>query len=183
MEEAKALLADLERKFKNPTEKQVLVMLHNKHKGEQAKVEQSTKMLQDSIQLLRKKGIQLEAEIRKLSYVHSRKGDAFVDMNSQRLKLAKRIVELEDENEKLKAGLVQADQKIVEKEELIKGLEQPSLGEIYLEIVKGFGAEFLEKDGRGVCRIKSKRANDVFFVELGKEVPTYEICNTIWEKM
>jgi chromosome segregation ATPase len=181
MEEAKGLLVDLEKRFKNPVERQILTALHSKRRGEQLEIEQSIKMLQENVQLLRKKGMHLEAEVRKLSYIHSRKGDAFVDMNSQRLKLAKRIVELEDENEKLKVSLVQVEQGIAEKEEEIRGLGHPSFSEIYLEIVKGFGAEFV--DGGSSCRIKSKRANDVFFVELGADVPAYRICNEIWERM
>ncbi|AFM97895.1 hypothetical protein EHEL_021410 [Encephalitozoon hellem ATCC 50504] len=183
MEEAKTLLQDLCEKFKNPVEKNILVALDSQRKEERMKMEAVTKALQENVQLFKKKNIQLEGEVRKYSYTHSKKNDAFMEINNEKLKLAKKIVELEDENEKIKVGIIATDKGIQEKEERLRTLSRPSFNEIYLEIVKGFGIEFLEGDGRKFCRIKNRKISDVFTIDIGSDISMFEITNAIWEKI
>ncbi|ADM11141.1 uncharacterized protein Eint_021440 [Encephalitozoon intestinalis ATCC 50506] len=183
MEEAKTLLQDLCEKFKNPAEKNILMALDSQRKEERLKMETVTRTLQENVQLFKKKNMQLEGEVRKYSYTHSKKNDAFVEINNEKLRLAKKIVELEDENEKIKAGIITTDKRIQEKEEKLRALSRPSFNEIYLEIVKGFGTEFIEGDGRKYCRIKSKKMGDVFTIDIGSDVSLFEITNSIWEKI
>ncbi|CAD25177.1 hypothetical protein [Encephalitozoon cuniculi GB-M1] len=183
MEETKALLQDLCEKFKNPIEKNILLALNSQRREERLKMETVTKALQENVQLFKKKNMQLEAEVRKYSYTHSKKNDAFMEINNEKLRLAKKIVELEDENEKIKANIITTDKAIQEKEERLRSLSRPSFNEIYLEIVKGFGIEFLEGDGKKYCRIRNKKMNDVFTVDISSGPSMFEITNAIWEKI
>lgn len=183
MEEAKSLLHDLREKFKSPIERQILVSLNNQRKVERLKMESVTKALQENVLLFKKKNMQLEGEIRRYSYIHGKKNDTFVEINNEKLRLAKRVVELEDEGEKIKASIHEVDRSIQEREQRIHHLSRPSFDEIYLEIVKGFGVEFIEKSGQMCCRIKNKKMNDIYTIDISDDVPVSEICNSIWEKM
>lgn len=183
MEETKLQLQDLAAKFRNPVEKQILLALNSQRKLERAKIETVTKDLQENVQLFKKKNMQLEGEVRRYAYTHSKKSDAFLEINNEKLRLAKKIVELEDENEKIKAAIGEAERCVQDCEEKIRSLSRPSFNEIYLEIVKGFGVEFIERDGQLCCRIKNKKLNDVFVVDIRDDTPAFKTCNAIWEKM
>lgn len=183
MEEAKTLLQDLCAKFRNPVEKHVLTALNTQRRDERLKMEAVTKALQENLQLFKKKNMQLEGEVRKYSYMHSKKNDAFIEMNGEKLRLAKKIVELEDETEKTKAAIAATDRSIHEKEERLRSLSRPSLNEIYLEVVKGFGVEFLEGSEGRYCRVRSKRMNDVFTLSIDDDAAGFEVANAIWERI
>ncbi|KAH9411992.1 hypothetical protein HK407_02g04390 [Ordospora pajunii] len=183
MDEAKTLLNELIGKFKSPVEKQVLMTLSLQMKEGRHRIESVTKTLQENMQLFRKKNMQLESEVRKYSYALSKKNDAFVELNAEKLRLAKKIVELEDENEKLRASIAETDKKAQEIEERIRSMSRPSFNEIYLEIVKGFGMEFVEKDDGMWLRIKSRKMNDVFMMPIDTCTDMLEVADMVWEKI
>ncbi|KAM0671402.1 hypothetical protein CWI42_021440 [Ordospora colligata] len=183
MDEAKTLLNELIGKFKNPVEKQVLAALSLQMKEGRHKIESVTKTLQENMQLFRKKNMQLESEVRKYSYALTKKNDTFAELNTEKLRLAKKIVELEDENEKLRASIIETDKKIQEAEEKIRNMNRPSFNEIYLEIVKGFGMEFVEKSDGTWLRIKSRKMNDVFMMPIDTCTNMLDVADMVWVKI
>ncbi len=106
-----------------------------------------------------------------------------MELNAEKLRLAKKIVELEDENEKLRASIAETDKKAQEIEERIRSMSRPSFNEIYLEIVKGFGMEFVEKDDGMWLRIKSRKMNDVFMMPIDTCTDMLEVADMVWEKI
>lgn len=182
MEEIRETLGKLSAKFDNSSFKGTLTELNDQMKKMDFDHSTSKGTLLDSIAQLTRKNKQLESEIERLQMLQNRNTSAFSKKNNERLKLSRRIIELEQENEDMETRLNRKENSLTVIEGKIKEMSYPSLDELYYEIVKGFGVEFVEKDGSTYARIKNKNKNDIFMIECDPN-DLAGTCNQIWSSM
>ncbi|ELA41244.1 uncharacterized protein VICG_01733 [Vittaforma corneae ATCC 50505] len=181
MEEAKTQILKLTAQFNSETLKETL----NKIKQElrDAEIAHKTKMeaIEDSINQVKRKNKQVESEVERLQMLQDKNAASFTKKNNERIKLSRRIIELEQENEEIEARLNELIEKNTHLEEEIKVLSYPTVEELYYEIVKGFGVDFVKKEGAVYAKVVNKNRNDVFTVECSEKFNQQEICEKIWK--
>lgn len=179
MEESKTLLNQLLTKIDSTPLKETLVKLKDTLNNNKASHETKKDAIEDSIHQTQRKNKQIESEIERLKLIQSKNAAAFNKKNSERIKCSRRIIELEQENEVLEMNLSEMDQRINQLEDEIRVLGYPTLDELYYEIIRGFGVEFIDENTTLVAKIKNKAKNDVFTVECNKSAA--EVCEKIWQ--
>lgn len=182
MEDSKTLLMELFKKFNNAEIKKDLLQA-GKYYSEQAAANNSTKeMLANNAGLFQRKNSQIEAEIQRLMLAQARNNEQYSKKNNERLKLAKKIIDLEQKNEALENEIARTEALIAAKEEEINSINCPSPDALYYEIVKGFNVDFVKRQGALHARVKNREKNDVYQIELSED-RVAELCNEIWELM
>lgn len=180
MEDAKAQIQKLTGLFKDRALKETLLNIRQELR--KADVAHRTKIeaVEDSISEVKRKNKQMEAEVERLLLQQSRNGSGFTKKNSERIQLSRRIIELEQENEEMEIRTRELTGQIVRAEDEVRMLSYPTADELYYEIVKGFGVEFVEMDGQVSAKIMNKSKNDIFTVECVDNAGIGEICEKIW---
>lgn len=179
MEEAKSLILQLSSKIESGSLKEVLLKLSDGIKNADASHETKKEAIEDSIHQLQRKNKQIETEIERLQLLQSKNAAAFNKKNTERIKLSRRIIELEQDNEVLEINLGELDLRIDILENEMKTLSHPTLDELYYEIVRGFGVEFPTINGVLCAKIKNKRKNDIFTIECSNNPA--DACEKIWQ--
>lgn len=182
MEEARDLLTQLTTKFNNLSFKEALIKLSENERELDLAHTTSKEAISDSIAQITRKNKQAESEVERLQLLQSRNSSAFSKKSSERIKLSRKIIELEQENEEMENQLKEMEDEISKMEDEIRSLSRPSLDELYYEIVRGFGVEFIEKDQKTVARVKNIGKNDVFMIECAGQ-NLAETCDKIWACM
>jgi chromosome segregation ATPase len=156
-----------------------IVDIHANNKKEYSRILQD---IRNNSELLEKKILNVENEINKIKISHNKNNEKYKMINSDRLRLAKKYVDLENEFSIMKSEIDELDMNIKKYNEELKRVNKPSFNQLYLELVKGFGVEFVN-DRRNICRIRSTRKKCLVEIELDKKVSIYKICNEIWENL
>ncbi|EEQ82513.1 hypothetical protein NCER_100742 [Vairimorpha ceranae BRL01] len=148
-------------------------------------VKDNSKVLQDianNTEILEKKILNVENEVSKIKLSHNKNNEKYKIVNGERLKLAKRFVDLENEFSKMKSESDDLDVLIKKYTDEIRSISKPSFNQLYLELIKGFGLEFIN-DGKHICRVRNTRKKCYIDTELDRNEPLYKICNEIWDSM
>lgn len=182
MDDAKNFLQELSKRLDNTAISKDIETVTFQHKERVAVHVAGCEALNQNIHLVARKNAQIEAEIQRLLLSQARVSDLFNRRNNERLRLAKRLIDLEQKNESLEAQTNELEAKIAAREEDIRRINSPSSDALYYEIVKGFGIDFVKKNGEDVARIKNKAKNDIFYVTLANR-PVEEACEEIWAAM
>lgn len=181
MEEAKAQIQRLSGVFKNDGLKDALLKARQELRDAEAAHRTRMEVIEDSIGQVRRKNKQVELEVERLQMHQDKNASSFNRKNSERIKLSRRIIELEQENEEIEARVCELTEKIGRLEMEVRMLGHPTIDELYYEIVKGFGVEFVETGGVTSAKIVSRSKSDVFVVECDESKGKQEICERIWE--
>jgi hypothetical protein len=203
IDEVKSLIVKLNVKLENKTLKESLTKLNEDMKSLETEHKTKKEVLEDSIYQIQRKNKQIESEIERLMLLQDKNNNQFNKKNNERIKMSRNIIELEQENEVFEIENEELEVKINRIEDENRILQHPTIDELYYEIVKGFGVEFIiEKDSSNsnditrdaksdvtrdvksdVTRIKAKimnkSKNDIFTVECTGNVS--EVCDKIWE--
>lgn len=182
MEELKKSISNLIDKFDNKTFKEVITETNEYIVKSKNKITASNDNLSEIISKTTRKIKQLESEIERLQLLQNKNANIFSKKNGERIKLARNIIELEQENEDMESKLRLKENQILVLEDEIKSMSYPSLDELYFEIIKGFGVEFIEKENQLYARIKNKNQNDIFLVECNQK-NLNDVCEKIWASM
>lgn len=182
MEDSKAFLQKLAAKFSNDTLKGVISDINEDVKKMDQEYSQFSEVSSDSLLQMDRKNKQMESEIERLQLLQGKNATGFSKKNNERIKLSRRIIELEQDNEDMESKLNVKEGKLSLLEEEIKALSHPSPDELYYEIIKGFGVEFIENEGRTYARVKNKHKNDLFLIDCQAE-DLSKTCEKIWESM
>lgn len=180
MEEAKTLIEQLSTQLKNSSLQEALSKTIQELKDNEMAHRTRTEAIEDSINQVRRKNKNAESELERLHLLQTKNAAAFNKKNTERIKLSRKIIELEQENEELGATISETLEKITNLENEVKVLSYPTVEELYYEIVRGFGVDFIEKDERLCARIKNKSKNDVFLIDCDKNA-VQETCEKIWK--
>lgn len=181
MDDTKTLIEEISSKFKTESLKKALLSLTQELKESEMTHKTRIEATEDSINQVRRKNKQIESEIERLQLIQTKNTNTFNKLNSERIKMSRRIIELEQENEETECRINELTNEIDKLEREIKTLNQPSVEEFYYEIVKGFGLDFVEENGKIKARIMNKSKNDIFFVDCSKGVQ--EVCENIWNNI
>lgn len=128
---------------------------------------------------LDKKIFLIENEINTIKINHTKNNEKYKRVNNERLKLARKLVELENSYSVLKDEFDTTEKNIFHFNEQLRLVNKPTFNQLYLELIKGFGFDI--KNSK--CRIKNDKKKCVVEVELDKNVPLYKIVNEIWENV
>ncbi|KAF7682691.1 hypothetical protein TCON_2091 [Astathelohania contejeani] len=183
MDEPKALLNEMFNLFNRHKELSILKSIENTKKEKKKKLETTVKNTTESLDIINRKNEQIEMEVRRLKHIRAKNGDNFNKLNNERLVIAKKLIETEDDCENLQNKITDTERKIIIAEENLKKHGLPTLNGLFLEIAKGFNVEWVNKNGLK-CKIRSKRKNDIFEIAIkdgiSKENEKKEICDKIW---
>lgn len=180
MEDIKSLILKLTTQFNSETLKETILKVKQELKEGELNHKTKTETIEDSINQIKRKNKQTESEVERLQMLQDKNMAYFNKKNNERIKLSRRIIELEQENEELEVKIRGLEEKNEELEEEIRILSYPTIEELYFEIIKGFGVEFVEKEGKIKAKILNKNKNDVFIVECEESKGKQEICEEIW---
>lgn len=178
MEDTKTLIKELSSKFNNESLKKTLLSLTQELKEAEIIHKTRIEATEDSINQVRRKNKQIESEIERLQLIQTKNTNGFNKKNSDRIRMSRRIIELEQENEETEVKINELSSSVERLEEEIKVLNQPTVEELYYEVIKGFGVDFVEEDGKVMARIMNKNRNDIFLIDCSRGVQ--EVCENIW---
>lgn len=181
MEEVKSQILKLTTQSSSGTLKETLSKIRQELKDTEVAHKTRMEAIEDSIGQVKRKNKQMESEVERLQMLQDKNAASFSKKNSERIKLSRRIIELEQENEETEVRLSELAEKNTRLEEEIKILSHPTVEELYYEIVKGFGVDFIKKEGRTCAKVMNKNRNDVFTVECDEKLNQQEVCEKIWE--
>lgn len=182
MDEEKKVLTQLSSRFNSLSFKDVLDKYRENERNLELTHSTSKDAISDSISQVLRKNKQTESEIERLQLLQSKNFNAFSKKSGERIKLSRKIIELEQENEEMESKLKEMEEEINRMEEEVKMLSRPSLDELYYEVIRGFGVEFVERDQKTIARVTNVRKNDVFTIECTGHNPS-EVCDKIWASM
>ena len=182
MEDAHNHLKELIKKFDNSSIKEALQKVSEQSKTLLANHNSSKESIADNINLLARKNKQIEAEVQRLQMSQSKNNEFYNKKNNERFKMAKKVIEYEEKNEDLENQISKLESLINSKEEEIRKISCPTSDELYHEIIKGFGVEFVKKQGKTYAKIKNKEKNDIFYIE-ANECNANDTCNKIWDTL
>lgn len=182
MEDSKALIGDLINHLDNKEIVKTIEQINTKIKSEALNHQNSKEVLNDALVLLSRKNKQVESEVQQLVMVQSRNNEMYNKKNSERLKLAKKIIDLEQKNEEIDGQIAELEFLISQKDDDLRKISQPSAEELFYEIVKGFGVDFTRRNNKLIAKIRNKNKNDLFEVEVSDSDPK-ATCDTIWSLM
>lgn len=182
MEDAKNALLELSTRLDNTAICKDLETATSQYRERVAAHAAGCEALNQNTHLVARKNAQIEAEIQRLLLAQARVSDLFNRRNNERLRLAKRLIDLEQKNEGLEASIKDLEAKIAAREEEIRRINSPSSDALYYEIIKGFGVDFVSRDGEDVARVRNRARNDIFHVSLSNR-PVEKVCEEIWTAM
>lgn len=178
MEDIKTLIKELSSKFSNESLKRTLLSLSQELKESDMIHKTRIEAIEDSINQVKRKNKQIESEIERLQLIQTKNTNTFNKKNTERIRMSRRIIELEEENEEAEMKINELSSAIDKLEGEIKIHNQPTVEELYYEVIKGFGVDFVEEDGKTMARIMNKNKNDIFFVDCSRGAQ--EVCENIW---
>lgn len=129
--------------------------------------------------ILDKKIYLIENEINTIKINHTKNNEKYKRVNNERLKLARKLVELENSYSMYKDELDTIQKNINTYNEQLRLVNKPTFNQLYLELIKGFGFDI--KNGK--CKIKNEKKKCVIEVDLNKNQPLYKTVNEIWENV
>jgi len=178
MEESKSQIQKLCMLFKDRSLRETVSSVKQELRADEVAHRTKTEAIEDSISQVKRKSKQMEAEVERQQMHQSKNVAGFSKKNSERIRLSRKIIELEQENEEIEMGINELTEKIGKAEGEVRVLSYPTVEELYYEIVRGFGVEFEENEGKVLARIVSKSKNDVFEMDCEE---TQDVCEKIWE--
>lgn len=175
-------LSSIINKFDNEAFKETIMKIITSFKAAEKDHLAFMQNLTDTTSQLNRKNKQTESEIARLNLLQNKNTASFSKKNKERIQLSRKIIELEQENEGMENKKTQIEANIINLEEEIKKLSQPSIDEIYHEIIKGFGINFVNSQKEVTVVIKNKIKNDIFKINCDPS-QVQIICDQIWELM
>ncbi|EOB12010.1 hypothetical protein NBO_591g0002 [Nosema bombycis CQ1] len=141
-----------------------------------------TTPLASTLEILKKKNQNLRFEIEKLKVLETKKSEIYNKINSERLSLAKKYINMEDFIINLKNK--EYDKEIEDLEKKLRNVNKPSYNKLYLVILNGFGLSFIKTGNKNICRIRNKTNKNICEIEVDKQdEPLYITTNKIWENI
>ncbi|KAI5168390.1 hypothetical protein PAEPH01_0087 [Pancytospora epiphaga] len=182
MEDTKSNLLELSERLGNRNETSHLGAVMEQHKRRVEEQDAIIENLTQSIRMLERKNTQIDGEVQRLTMLQGKNNALYSKMHGDRLRISKQLIDLESRNDNLEAEIEKIEEDILSIDSEMKSLNAPSSEEIYYEIVRGFGLDFIKNGGTTVARIKNKERSDVFYVNVDGR-PIEEVCTELWEKM
>lgn len=153
-----------------------------KHKKQEASHSQDAKGLSAELTQLLRYNDQLESVSVHLRHSCKRLEDSLSSLTRMRLPQAKGLVRLEEETFSLEDEIQQKKHEVDEKEEILRSGLKPSVDSLFLELVKGFRIDFIDKDGMKAL-IKNHKKNDVVSIDIDNSMGDYEVADQIWSNI
>lgn len=127
-----------------------------------------------------KEGLETELDIIKTKM--NKKSQKSNETRLEAFGCAKRVIELEQEVARVETNL--NDKQMIKKalEEEVEKLSNPSRGMLENTFFKGTGVDFIKSEGKMFARVKNKRLNDFYLVEINEEV-NWDKVEQIWALM
>lgn len=138
--------------------------------------------LEQEIALFKRKNAQIETEIERELLDQDRNASQFSKSNAEKLKIAKKLISLEQTNANLESAIADIERDTISTEAELKKYGSAAAEMLYYELVKGFQVDFVKKEGKELCRIANLSKKDVFYVDL-EGVPVEEVSNAIWNAL
>lgn len=182
MEDPKSLVRELSQSVDNSEMVRVLEDLASHTKERSSFYAAQREALLTGLAVLEKENAHLDAGLQQLLLLQTKNVDACNRKNNERLRLAKRMMDLEQRIEQLESGLNEMEADITARDLDIQRVNCPSEDLLYHELVRGFGVTFVRKQGVLYARIRNREHNDMYELRLdGGDVPG--LSNEIWRLM
>lgn len=172
------MIIDLAKKLEKTPIISTVNKINQQIRDNEAMYNTKNEAIKDSLAQVKRKNKQMENEIERLEILQQKNSSSFNKKNSERIKYSKRIVELEEENELLEDKISLLESKIEDVDTELKNLSYPTLDELYFEVVKGFGVNFIKNDEGVVAKINNKSKNDVYQITCSDNL--VETSEAIW---
>lgn len=182
MEEQKEILQNLKREFAKDLIKNAIKETSANLKKAEDEFLKNKQSITESITQLQRKNSQIESEIERLKLIQSKNSNLFSKKNNERIKLSRRIIELEQDNESMETKILKKEGSFESLEEEIRKSSFPSADELYYEIIKGFGIEFTDKKGEIVAKVKNQTKKDLVLIKCRRDNKK-TACDAIWSNM
>lgn len=193
MEDSKAHIKELISRFNKNEAKTSIDIINHRHKEKMRTRAVEIDNIKQNIHMLSRKNSQIEAEISRQQLQQGKNNELFNKKNNERLRLAKKLIDLEQINEDLENSISTIEAEIAGKENEINKLSYPSTDALYYEIIRGFNVDFYDnrnsinyeanKEASIIGRIRNREKNDIFTVEINENDDISKVCNRIWELM
>lgn len=182
LDDSKRMIKEISELLDNKAIMKEVEHINRRLKERESNHNNSKEVLNDALNLLLRKNRQLDAELQQLQIVQSRNNEQYNKKNTERLRLAKKMIELEQKNEEVEEQIADLELKTTQKEDEIHKIGLPSSDQLFYEIVRGFGVEFSSRNGKLFAKVRNKQKNDLYSIEVS-DVCTKEMCDSIWDLM
>lgn len=182
MKDLEECLTTINEKFNSNTLKDTIYKVTQSLKTMEKEHKEFEQSINEEIFQLNRCNKQLKCDLERLNLLRARNATSFQEKNNERFRISRRIIELEQDSERMEFKIGEKETISSKLEEDIKKLGHPSLDELYFEIVKGFGVEFYKKDGKVFVKIQNRSKNDVLTIEC-KDDDINSICDSIWNNL
>lgn len=146
----------------------------------QGLLQQNNANTKQEIQKLSKEKEHIDAEVEMIKTQCTRKMKKFGSVRSDTFSIAKNVIDLEQEVSHYENILNNKQRQKFELEKEVKTLSNPTCDVLFNCFLKGFGVDFVEKEGKVFARIKNKEKQDIFLVEAQHD-NVEEVREKIWE--
>lgn len=182
MKEVVSQISEVAELFSQHSSEEVFRKLAEKHRVQHLYYSQQTKSMNTELTQLLRCNDQAESEAVHLRHTKKRLEDSLSSMARTRLPQAKNLVRLEEELFAVEDEIQRKKAQVEEKEEILRVGFKPSVDSLFLELVKGFGIDFIDKGGMRVL-IKDRKKNDVVSIDIDNDAGKWEVSNKVWSNL
>lgn len=150
-----------------------------KRRDQAAFYDRTVKSLGAELSQLLRHNDQLESDSVHLRHAYKKLEDAITQLTKTRLLQAKNLVKLEEDVFALEDRMQTKRLEIGEKEELLRTGYQPSVSSLFLELARGFGVDFVDREGIRAS-VKNPRKNDVLCIDIDENMCASDVADKIW---
>lgn len=165
--------------YEGKSDEKVFKNLISRNREQEKMHNQQIKVLSTELTQLLRYNDQVESELVHLRHSCKRLEDSLSFLTKMRLPQAKNLVRLEEEVFLHEEEIQRRQAEIEEKEDMLKSGFMPSIDALFLELVKGFNIDFLDKGGMRIL-IRNHSKNDVVNIDVGDKEDDWIIADKIW---
>ncbi|KAI4291204.1 hypothetical protein PAPHI01_0478 [Pancytospora philotis] len=182
MEEEKNSIKELVARMRTVSASNSLEKLVSQYKQRTRKLQGVIEELEYNVALVTRKNNQIATEIEQEIMQQGKVVGQFSKNNSERLRMSKQYVNLEQVNANLEYEIADTKKSTEELENAIRDYSGPAQEVLYYELMRGFGVDFVSRDGGDACKVTNTKRNDVYFIET-RDRPAEEVCEAVWAAM
>lgn len=150
-----------------------------KRRDQVAFYDRALKSLGNELSQLLRQNDQLDSDSVHLKHAYKKLEDAITHLTKTRLLQAKNLVRLEEDVFALEDRMHTKRLEITEKEELLRTGYQPSVNSLFLELVRGFGVDFVDCEGIRAS-VRNRKKNDVICINIDEKMNASDVADRIW---
>ena len=182
MKDVLAQICDVSKMYEDAEGDAVFRALDSEHSNRLLRYDRIVKGLGMELTQVLRHNDQLETESIHLRHTFKKLEDSLSQLTRIRHPHAKNLVKLEDEIFELEEEVKRKKAGIEEREDLLRSGLKPSVDALFLELVRGFEVDFVDKDGIRAL-IKNRDRNDIINLEIDGSRNPWKISNEIWENI